>query len=406
MMAPSFQWRAPETGPLPPSMRFFFRLAPIVAAAVLGACAQMPGSGPRSIDVNRADRQPADAGTLIQVVDVDDAVARRLAASRHVAPFADVLGSSAGASAERIGAGDSLQVTIWEAPPATLFSAGIAAAPGTPSTTQPTPMPEQTVDADGTIAVPFVGRVAAAGRAPRALADEIAHRLAGKANHPEVVVRIAGNHSSMATVVGEVNASTRLPLTTAGERLLDALAAAGGVRQPINKTTIQITRGDRFYTQSLDQVIRDPRQNVRLRAGDVVTALYQPLSFTAFGATGKQDEISFEAQGVTLAQALARANGLADSRADAQGVFIFRFEGANALDWPRQPAATTPDGTVPVIYRVDLRDPRSFFVMQSFAMNDRDVLYISNAPTAELQKFLNLIFSATYPLLQLTNTVR
>lgn len=72
---------------------------------------------------------------------------------------------------------------------------------------------------------------------------------------------------------------------------------------------IQVTRGDIVALEPLDTVIRDPRQNVPLKAGDVVTALFQPYSFTAFGATGKNEEINFEAQGITLAQALARAGG-------------------------------------------------------------------------------------------------
>ncbi len=370
----------------------------------LGACTNMPGSGPRASDVGDADaQQVAEAGANIEVVDVDDNVARRLLARRHTTQFSEALGMPA-ATPLRIGSGDSLQVTIWETPPATLFAP--PQAPGMPSTVQPTAFPEEIVDTDGTIEVPFVGRIVAGGKTPRAVADEIAHRLAGKANHPEVLVHIANNRSSLVTVGGEVSASTRMPLTAGGERLLDALAAAGGLRQPVNKTTIQITRGDHYYAQSLDQIVRDPKQNVRLQAGDVVTALYQPLSFTAFGATGKQDEISFEAQGVTLAQALARANGLVDARANARGVFIFRLEAPDALDWPHPVAKTTPDGLVPVIYRIDLRDPRAFFAMQSFAMNDKDVLYVSNSPLAEVQKFLNLLFSATYPVLQISNTLR
>jgi polysaccharide export outer membrane protein len=269
----------------------------------------------------------------------------------------------------------------------------------------PTVLPDQDVDVDGSIGLPFIGRLAAAGKTTRSLADEITRRLAGKANRPEVVVRIGNNRSAMVTVVGEVNTSTRMPLTAGGERVLDALATAGGVRQPVNKMTIQITRGEHVSALSLDQIIRDPRQNVRLQPGDVVTALYQPLSFIAFGATGKQDEISFESQGVTLAQALARANGPIDNRGDARGLFVFRFEAPNALDWPHPPVRTTPDGRVPVIYHVDLRQPGAFFAMQSFAMNDKDVLYISNAPTAELQKFLSLLFAATYPLVELNNTL-
>jgi len=144
-------------------------------------------------------------------------------------------------------------------------------------------------------------------------------------------------------------------------------------------------------------VIRDPRQNIPLRAGDVVTALFQPLSFTALGATGKSDEINFEARGISLAQALARAGGLVDTRSNAEGVFIFRFESEQALRFSAD-VPTTPDGRVPVIYRVDLKDPRSFFVAQSFPMENKDVLYIANAPGSELQKFLNLLLSTIYPI--------
>ncbi len=52
-----------------------------------------------------------------------------------------------------------------------------------------------------------------------------------------------------------------------------------------------------------------------------------------------------------------------------------------------------------MIYNIDLRNPNSFFVMQSFAINDKDVLYVSNAGAPELQKFLNLILSVAYPAL-------
>ncbi|MQR27573.1 polysaccharide export protein, partial [Leuconostoc mesenteroides] len=77
--------------------------------------------------------------------------------------------------------------------------------------------------------------------------------------------------------------STRMQLTARGERLLDAVDSAGGVRQPVDKITIQVTSGNAAQTLPLQTIIRDPRQNVPLRAGDVVTALFQPLSFTALG---------------------------------------------------------------------------------------------------------------------------
>jgi polysaccharide export outer membrane protein len=133
----------------------------------------------------------------------------------------------------------------------------------------------------------------------------------------------------------------------------------------------------------------------------VITALFQPLSFTALGASGKNDEINFETQGISLAQALARSGGLIDSRSNPTGVFVFRLEKkSEAPSGPGPDAATTTaQSLVPVVYRVDLKDPRSLFWIQSFPMRDKDVLYVSNAPVAELQKFLNLIFTLAYPVL-------
>ncbi len=366
------------------------------SAVLLSGCAYIPTSG-----FIRADADPKSAQENlkgIQIVDVTDIVAKQLFQQRATRQFSDAF-AVAESRAQTVGNGDGLEISIWEAPPATLFSPSTLDARGGSSATRATTLPDQMVNGDGFISVPFAGKIKAAGQSLQAIEAEIVKKLTGKANQPEVFLRLTRNVSSNVTVVGEVTNSTRVPLTPGGERLLDALAAAGGVRQPVNKMTIQLTRGDSVFAMPLDSIIRDPKQNVMLNRGDVVTAMFQPLSFTALGATGKNEEINFEAQGISLAQALARTGGLRDERSDPQGVFIFRFEPANALTWPKQPVMTTADGKVAVIYRIDLRDPASFFVAQTFQVNNKDLLYVSNAPIAELQKFLNVVFSVTYPVL-------
>jgi len=362
----------------------------------------LPTQGPAKREVEQAAAQPGVA--VIQIVDVDDKVTRQLLAQRSQRMFSETLGSAL-ESSQRLGPGDVLEVSIWEAPPAALFGASALDLHGSSATVRATTLPEEMIDSDGTISVPFAGKIAAAGQSLSSVQDEIVRRLTGKANQPEVLVRLTHNASRNITVVGEVNRSLRVPLTPSNERLLDALAAAGGVRQAVNKTMIQVTRGNDVQALPLDTIIRDPKQNVPLQAGDVVTALFEPLSFTALGASGKNQEVNFEAQGITLAQALARSGGLVDSQADPRGVFIFRFEAKNALAWPRQPVVSTPEGLVPVVYRVNLRDPNSFFVMQSFPINNKDMLYVANAPVTELQKFLNLVFSVVYPLLNAKQTL-
>lgn len=322
---------------------------------------------------------------------------RKLLVERTHADFSAALGNGT-VFQRQLGIGDTIEVSIWEAPPATLFAAAQADAKTGASGAHATVLPDQMIDGDGNVSVPFIGLVRAAGRTPTQLQREIMGRLKYMAHDPQVLVKLSRNVTSYVTVVGDVANSNRMQLTARGERVLDALASAGGVRQAIDKITIQVTRGDKVVSLPLETVIRDPRQNVPLHAGDVVTALFQPYSFTSLGATGKNQEFNFEAQGITLAQALARAGGLQDSRSDPRGVFIFRLEDANALHWPNAPVRTTADGKVPVVYRVNLKDPNSFFVAQSFMIDNKDLLYVSNAPVTEIQKVLNLVFSVAYPV--------
>jgi polysaccharide biosynthesis/export protein len=367
----------------------------LIAMLLSGCAGFLPTVGPSRAQVERG--QPPVGASAIQVLDVDDAMTRTLLAQRERRLFSETLGTG-GPVARTVGPGDLLEVSIWEAAPATLFSSPDVQLPGTIATAHATTLPEQQVDDDGYISVPFAGRILAAGKTLPAIEAEIVSRLSGKANQPQVIVRRTHNFASNATVVGEVTTSTRVPLVPGNDHLLDAIAAAGGVKQPVNKTTIQVTRADSVYSLPLETIIRDPRQNVILQPGDVVTALFQPYSFNALGATGKNDEINFETQGISLAQALGRAGGLLDTRSNPMGVFVFRFVPQNTFKW-REPVQATPDGMVPVVFRIDLTKPSSFFVMQGFPIENRDVLYVSNAPATELQKFLNLLFTLAYPVL-------
>ena len=364
----------------------------LMSAALLGACGALPSSGPtRAVTQD----QGASDGFPVKVLDVDDAVAKRVFASEKRVRFADIFGGTS-RPGYKVGAGDVIEISVWEAPPAALFGATVLDPRAGAATTRVTTFPEQMVSYEGTVNVPFAGAVPVSNKSPQQIEAEVARRLNGKANQPQVLVRVTRNATSNVTVVGEVAQSLRMPLTAKGERLLDAVAAAGGVRQPVGKMTIQVTRGEVVQAMALDTVIQDPKQNIVLQPGDVITALFQPLSFTALGATGKNEEIFFEAQGITLAQALARSGGLQDNRADARGVFIFRYEEPLVLGVAGENPPLTPDGKVPVIYRVDLKDPRSFFVAQGFPIRNKDVMYISNAPAAELQKFLNILTSVVF----------
>ncbi|TCF97047.1 capsular biosynthesis protein [Paraburkholderia strydomiana] len=370
------------------------------AVLTFSGCATFPGWMPTSGASREQVLEQHDSGSVqgIEVVDVDDALARKLANAKQLGRFSSIFSSGA-PNINVIGAGDVLDVTIWEAPPALLFGTmtpATAISAAMPSGSTGVSLPPQMVDADGTISVPFAGRIAVKGLTIEQIEASLLRQLKGKANQPQVLVSLAKNNASNVTVIGEVNASTMMPLTPRGERLLDALAFAGGGKQTISHMAIRLSRGNVTATMSLDSVIRDPLQNVPLRPGDVVTALYQPETFSVLGATGKNEEIPLEAQGISLAQALARSGGLSDARADARGVFVFRFEDATLVD-RKDASIEAVNGTVPVIYEINLRDPASFFMTQNFRIQNHDLIYVSNAPGAEFRKFLSYITMVANP---------
>lgn len=343
----------------------------------------------------------------MRVIEITDNVARQVNIQELEGDFAVNL-SGASPIGTRVGVGDALEITIWEAAPAALFgTANLGSAIGSGiETSNANKLPVLEVGPSGSITVPFAGQVPAAGRTLRQIEQDIVARLSGKAHLPQAIVRIARNATLNVTVLGDVKAPQRVPLTPRGERLLDVIAQAGGTNQSLEKMTIQVTRGGIVQRMSAREVVQDPRQNIVLQSDDVVTAFYQPYSFTVLGAAGKNDEIRFEGVGLTLSQALGRIGGLQDDRADPRGVFLFRWERPELLGEMAAGMQPNAEGRVPVIYRADMKRADTYFASQRFKMRDGDVMYVSNSRLSDLQRFVNIVASSILPVATVRNTVR
>ncbi len=381
--------------------RTLLLLLPIVA---LSGCATTPGwmmrDGPSSNDITDLAVKP---NAPVLLLPIDAQINQMLAVAQKHDNFA--LGLSAAPKPNYvIGPGDELNVSVWEAPPPVLFTSGLASVTGgMGSSAGNVTFPAQRVSSDGTISIPFAGTIKVAGLSPQQVAARIRKALKGLANDPQVLVQVPSNASAMVTVVGDVQQSIRMPLTAAGLRLLDALAAAGGTKDPVDKETVQITRGKEVLSVPLRKVIDNPTQNVALAPNDVITVLNKPMSLTVLGAVAKNDELNFEAQGISLAQALGRAGGLLDNRANARAVFVFRFEQPGVLGKLAKSAPHLQNGDVPVVYQLNLMNPAALLMAQNFPMKNKDVLYVANAPAAEFQKFLTIITSSIYSVDRVVN---
>lgn len=75
------------------------------------------------------------------------------------------------------------------------------------------------------------------GKTPTQIQDMIRARLSKMANQPQAVVRLAQNNAANVSVIRAGN-SVRLPLTSAGERVLDAVAAVGSSTANVQDTNV------------------------------------------------------------------------------------------------------------------------------------------------------------------------
>jgi len=195
-------------------------------------------------------------------------------------------------------------------------------------------------------------------------------------------------------------AGARVPLSINGDRLLDLIALAGGAKSPVYETFVRLSRNGVTATIPMEQLVSEPPENIYAWPGDVLTLVRIPQTFSVFGATGQNMQVTFGAEKITLAEALAKAGGLQDLRADPAGVFLFRFEPPAVVGALKASAlATGPGGSSPVVYRLDLSDANSYFFAQRFPVEDKDVIYVANARLNELQKFFTLLNTITGPVI-------
>ncbi|AZG78628.1 sugar transporter [Methylocystis rosea] len=303
------------------------------------------------------------------------------------------------AAAQAIGIGDSVQITVWEAASGGLFSAPVAdrMSPGSRSAA----IPDQMVGRDGSVTVPYAGRIQVAGRNQQEVESAIIERLRGKAIEPQVVVNVTRNITNAVTVTGEVSNGSRVPLTLGGDRIMDVIAAAGGYRSPVHETFVTLTRGNRTARAPIQALLVNPREDIYLRAGDILTVERTPQTFTVMGATGANAVVPFDARGITLEEAIGRAGGLTDSRADPDGVFILRYEPASlAREYPQVSPRLLALGLVPVAYHLNLREPAALFAARRFPIRDKDILYVSNAPFSDISKLMQLVGTVGQPAIQ------
>jgi polysaccharide biosynthesis/export protein len=297
----------------------------------------------------------------------------------------------------KFGIGDVVAVTIFEAQAGGLF---IPAEAGVRNGNFVT-LPNQPVDTKGFISVPYAGLVPTAGKTPSQVEQAIVDRIRNRAIEPQAVVSLVTQNTSLITVIGEINAqnlpSGRVPAMPAGERLLDYITRAGGLKDQGQDTWVVVERHGRRAAVPFGSIVYEPGNNIWIWPDDTIYLYKEPQTFLAFGASGTQGEFQFSAGPqssawrMTLAEAVATAGGLLDTQADPGSVFLYRREPRELAEKLGVDCSKMEGDTVPVVYSVSFADPAGYFLATQMQMHNKDVIFVANAQAVEIEKFATFV---------------
>jgi len=352
------------------------RMAVALLLATLLAGCGLPRSGPTKSEIY--------AGSVLRqgdafVVEVNDHVTRATA----VVPafgFSEAFLRAGRMGSDIIQPGDTIGLTIWENVDDGLLSSAGAGA---------TMLEEIQVDGQGFIFVPYAGRIRAAGNTPESIRRIITEKLDEQTPDPQVMVRRLAGNGATVSITGAVGGQGIYPIERPTRTLTAMLAKAGGVTIEPEIAQITVFRGSEKAKIWFQDLFENPEYDIALRPGDRILVEEDSRAFTALGATGSQNRVSFTSQALSALDAIAQVGGLASATADPTGVFVFRNEPAEIAN--QVLGRDDLVGAQRMIYVLDLTRPNGVFMARDFVIRDGDTVYVTEAPFVQWSKVLNAV---------------
>jgi polysaccharide biosynthesis/export protein len=360
----------------------------------VGGCSYFPVAGPTSADIYSGTSPTVPYALIKLTPETID-----ILAAHEPKGLAGAFTDRRPSANITFGIGDVIDITVFEAAAGGLFipiEAGVRA--GNFVT-----FPSQIVDNNGNITVPYAGLIKAAGRTNVQIQEDIVNKIKNRAIEPQVIVSLAQQRTSLISVVGAVTTPLRfaVPASGAGDRVLDAITRAGGISGPGYASWVMLERGGRRATVPFENLVMNPKNNIYILPGDRIYVYQEQQKFIAFGATGgggggaagalAQGQINFDAWRINLAEAVAKAGGLADAQANPGAVFLYRLEPREVAQLLGADMTRFKGPLVPVIFTISFQDPGGYFLATRLQMRNDDIIFMANAPSVDAAKFLTFV---------------
>lgn len=356
---------------------------------VLAGCAMSPGisfdevlqaeqranaNAATSMDGANADRPPPGA---LQEVTPDLIRQQRAAQAKAVGDEVKQLFGTP--SQYRIGAGDILNIVVWDHPELVLQPAGSIttdAVSGSPVSNG------YNVSQDGQIQFPYVGTFKAGGLTEYEVRERLTARLAKYFTEPKVTVRVQSYRNGRVYVDGSVRTPGLQAMNDIPMTLPEAINRAGGFAVDADRSTVALSRGGETTYINLPQLVQqgvNPNK-IMLAAGDMVRVFSQDdAKVYVLGEVTRPAAQPLRNGRLTLNQALGEAGGVSSTSANPRQIFVVRAKGGSG------------DATQPEIFHLDASSPVSYALAEGFELKARDVVFVDPAPLVRWSRVINLI---------------
>lgn len=352
-------------------------LAILVASTT--ACTIVPGSNMSSFNSRWFDDTPENytpATTETNYIPIDATVLSHLNYQTPKKPSLNLELKQALTNYEyRVGPGDVLTITVWEHPELTIPAGSFRGAEDGGSE----------VKSDGTIFYPYAGELAVVGLTTKEIKTLLDNKLSSVIKKPQVDVRVASFKSQKVYVSGSVLRPGIIPISATPLTLVDAIEQLGGLSDSASWGNVTFTRGGVTSNISLRSVYEDGKwsENLLLQDGDFIHVPRNDAEkIFVLGEVNRPQSILMSRNGTSLAEALATANGISESRADSRGIYVLRNTGIN-IDAEGLPIYKA------TIYHLNAASAVGFMLADQFPLEPRDIVYVSPAPITRWNRFLS-----------------
>ena len=340
----------------------------------LSGCVLAPGMRMNTAP-DAAGGSPVDGAPAFRMTRIDTGLIRELDAQAAREQDMQYERLAAAAVPYRIGAGDVLQITVWDHPE--LAAAQGAAPQGTSRAADP--VAGFVVDPRGNLSFPFAGDVPVAGLTADAAQARVTAALSRVYRNPQVTLRVASFRSKQVYIDGEVRTPGAQPVNDVPMTLYEALGRAGGLSQTADQSRMTLVRDGTTYPLDLSRMLRHGRNpaDVVLAAGDLLhVPARSDYGVYVMGEVNKPTlALPLRDGRLTLSDALSQAGSMNAGTADAAQMFVIRGSGTDS----------------PQVFHLDARSPVSMVLANEFELQPKDIVYVDGNGLVRFSRVLSLL---------------